>query len=81
MMTLRLWAGRHWLPEAPAASQIPASDRPALGALIIAMERLARAKRNEIARLGRRAKAAKVPRLRRLAREAKAEAKRLAGVV
>jgi hypothetical protein len=44
------------------------------------MERLSRPKRNEIARMGRRAKAAKHPRLRRLASEAKAEAKRLAGI-
>jgi hypothetical protein len=61
-----------------AASQIPASDRPALGALITAMERLARAKRNEIARLGRKAKAAKIPKLRQLTRQTVAEAKRLA---
>jgi hypothetical protein len=58
-----------------------ANERPALTNLIAAMAKLSRPKRNEIARLGRRAKAAKVPRLRRLAREAKAEAKRLAGVV
>jgi hypothetical protein len=42
------------------------------------MERLARAKRREIAMLGRKAPAAKQPRLRKLARAAKAEAKRLA---
>jgi hypothetical protein len=60
---------------------IPAGcPRPALFVLIAAMERLSRPKRNEIARMGRRAKAAKHPRLRRLASEAKAEAKRLAGV-
>jgi hypothetical protein len=61
-----------------AASQILASDRPALGALIIAMERLARAKRHEIARLGCRAKAAKIPKIRQLTRQTVAEAKRLA---
>jgi hypothetical protein len=61
---------------------IPAAcPRPALFVLIAAMERLSRPKRNEIARMGRRAKAAKHPRLRRLASEARAEAKRLAGVV
>ena len=60
---------------------ISAPERPALGNLITAMGRLSRRQRNEIARLGRRAKVAKHPRLRRLAREAKAEAKRLAGVV
>ena len=53
-------------------------DRPALTNLIEVMGKLSRPKRNEIARLGRRARAAKTPRLRRLAREAKAEAKRLA---
>jgi hypothetical protein len=60
---------------------IAAPERPALGNLIAAMGKLSRCQRNEIARMGRRAKAAKRPRLRRLAREAKAEAKRLAGVV
>jgi hypothetical protein len=60
---------------------IPAGcPRPALFVLISAMEKLSRPKRNEIARFGRKARAAKHPRLRRLAREAKAEAKRLAGV-
>jgi hypothetical protein len=54
-------------------------DRPALKQLVAAMARLSRRQRNEIARMGRRAKAAKQPRLRRLASEAKAEAKRLAG--
>ena len=53
-------------------------DRPALTNLIEVMGKLSRPKRNEIARLGRRARAAMTPRLRRLAREAKAEAKRLA---
>jgi hypothetical protein len=60
---------------------IAARERPALGNLIAAMGKLSRRQRNEIARMGRRARAAKVPRLRRLAREAKAEAKRLAGAV
>jgi hypothetical protein len=61
---------------------VPAGcPRPAWFVLVAAMEKLSRPKRNEIARLGRKAKAAKHPRLRRLAREAKAEAKRLAGVV
>jgi hypothetical protein len=51
-------------------------DRPALKELVAAMEKLSRRQRNEIARIGRRAKAAKQPRLRRLACETKAEAKR-----
>jgi hypothetical protein len=54
------------------------SRRPALGNLIAAMERLSRCQRNEVARLGRKARAAKVPRIRRLTREAAAEARRLA---
>jgi DNA invertase Pin-like site-specific DNA recombinase len=54
------------------------NDRPALTSLIAAMEKLARSKRNEIARLGRRAKAAKIPRIRRLTREVTAEVRRLA---
>jgi hypothetical protein len=58
---------------------IAAPERPALGNLIAAMGKLSRRQRNEIARLGRRAKAAKAPRIRRLTREANAEAKRLAG--
>lgn len=53
-------------------------SRPALANLIAAMEKLSRPQRNEIARLGRRAKAAKVPRIRRLTREVTAEARRLA---
>jgi hypothetical protein len=58
---------------------IPAGcPRPALFVLIAVMGKLSGPKRNEIARLGRRAKAAKHPRLRRLAREVRAEAKRLA---
>ena len=55
-----------------------APSRPALMNLICAMAKLSRPKRNDIARMGRRAKAAKHPRLRRLAREANAEARRLA---
>jgi hypothetical protein len=62
--------------------QIPAGcPRPAWFILVAAMEKLSRPKRAEICRLGRRARAARHPRLRRLDREAKAEAKRLAGVV
>jgi hypothetical protein len=53
-------------------------DRPALRELVAAMARLSRRQRNDIARMGRRAKAAKAPRIRRLTREAIAEAKRLA---
>jgi hypothetical protein len=52
--------------------------RPAWGALVIAMERLPRRQRVEIARVGRRAKAAKLPRIRRLTWQAVAEARRLA---
>jgi hypothetical protein len=55
-------------------------DRPALSSLINAMAKLSRPKRNEIARLGRKAKAGRVRRLRRLASAARAEAKRLAGM-
>ncbi|THD56019.1 MAG: hypothetical protein E8A46_04385 [Bradyrhizobium sp.] len=62
-----------------AQLRLEVAARPAWGALVIAMERLPRCQRVEIALMGRRAKAAKHPRLRRLAREAKAEAKRLAG--
>jgi hypothetical protein len=51
--------------------------RPALFILIAVMAKLSGAKRNEIARLGRRAPAAKHPRLRRLTREANAEQRRL----
>jgi hypothetical protein len=53
--------------------------RPAWGALVIAMERLPRRQRVEIARMGRKARAAKVPRIRRLTWAAMAEAKRIAG--
>jgi hypothetical protein len=53
-------------------------DRPALKQLVAAMAKLSHRQRNEIARMGRRAKAAKQPRLRRLTSEANAEAKRLA---
>jgi hypothetical protein len=52
-------------------------ERPALGRLIGAMERLPRRQRAEIARLGRKAHAAKKARIRLLAREAEAEARRL----
>jgi hypothetical protein len=55
-------------------------DRPALSSLINAMAKLSRPKRDEIARMGRKAKAGRVPRLRRLASAARAEAKRLAGM-
>jgi hypothetical protein len=54
-------------------------ERPALGNLIGAMGKLSQRQRNEIARLGRKAKAAKVPWIRRLTWAAVAEAKRLAG--
>jgi hypothetical protein len=58
---------------------IPAGcPRPALFILITAMGGLSRRQRNEIARLGRKAKAAKAPRIRRLTREVTAEARRLA---
>jgi hypothetical protein len=60
------------LPERDAPS------RPALAVLIGAMERLSRQQRDEVARLGRKARAAKVPRLRRLTWRAVAEARRLA---
>jgi len=60
---------------------IPACERPALGALLIAVAKLPRRQRVEIAKFDRRARAARVPRLRQLASAAKAEAKRLAGVV
>jgi hypothetical protein len=53
-------------------------ERPALKELIAAMGKLSRPKRNEIARMGRRARAAKVPRIRRLTRAVTAEARRLA---
>jgi hypothetical protein len=53
-------------------------ERPALATLIAAMGKLSRRQRNEIARMGRKAKAAKVPRIRRLTREVTAEARRLA---
>jgi hypothetical protein len=57
---------------------IAARERPALAVLIASMGKLSRKQRNEIARLGRKAKAAKVPRIRRLTREVTAEARRLA---
>jgi hypothetical protein len=55
-------------------------ERPALGNLIGAMGELSRRQRNEIARMGRKAKAAKVPWICRLTWAAVAEAKRLADV-
>ncbi|MCK1706125.1 hypothetical protein IVA86_33170 [Bradyrhizobium sp. 146] len=54
-------------------------ERPALGRLIGAMERLPRRQRREIAQLGRKARAAKMARVRHLAREAELEARRLVG--
>jgi hypothetical protein len=53
-------------------------NRPALASLIAAMASLSRRQRNEVARMGRKAKAAKVPGIRRLTREVTAEARRLA---
>ncbi len=58
--------------------QVAVKERPALTSLIAAMEKLSRRQRNDIARMGRKAKAAKVPRIRRLTREVTAEARRLA---
>jgi hypothetical protein len=55
-----------------------APDRPALTALVGAMEKLPRYQRNEVARIGRKARAAKLPRIRRLTWQAVAEARRLA---
>jgi hypothetical protein len=55
-------------------------ERPALGRLITAMVRLPPRQRQEIARMGRRAKAAKRATIRRLAREAAAEARRMAAL-
>jgi hypothetical protein len=55
-----------------------APRRPAIANLIAAMAKLAPRQRNEICRMGRKARAAKAPRLRRLAREAAAEARSLA---
>jgi hypothetical protein len=68
------------MTDTATQTDIPSTvlERPALCNLITAMERLARAKRIEIARLGRRAKAAKIPKIRQLTRQAIAEAKRLA---
>jgi hypothetical protein len=57
---------------------VPAGcPRPALFILIRALEALSRRQRNEIARMGRKAKAAKTPRIRRLTRKVTAEARRL----
>lgn len=55
-----------------------APRRPAYASLVAAMEKLPWRQRNEVARIGRRARAAKVPKIRRLTREAAAEARRLA---
>lgn len=52
-------------------------ERPALGRLIGAMAKLSRVRRQEVARLGRKARAAKEARMRFLARAAAAEARRL----
>jgi hypothetical protein len=58
---------------------IPAGcPRPALATLIAAMGKLSRRQRNEIARIGRKARAAKMPRIRRLTRDVTAEVRRLA---
>jgi hypothetical protein len=56
--------------------QSTVKERPALAALVLAMTKLSRPKRNEIARMGRKAKAAKASRIRRLCREANAEGRR-----
>jgi hypothetical protein len=53
-------------------------ERPALAVLIAAMGKLSRPQRNQIARMGRKAKAAKTERIRRLTREVTAEVRRLA---
>jgi dihydrodipicolinate synthase/N-acetylneuraminate lyase len=55
-----------------------APSRPAFANLVAAMARLSPRQRNEVARIGRRARAAKVPRIRRLTWQAVAEARRLA---
>lgn len=56
---------------------IPAGcPRPALFILIAVMGGLSRRQREEICRLGRKAKAARTARIRRLTREANAEARR-----
>jgi hypothetical protein len=57
--------------------QMTACPRPAIAALIVAMERLSRRKRIEIALLGRKAPAAKDSRIRRLTFAAAAEARKL----
>jgi hypothetical protein len=54
-----------------------APDRPALSVLIACMAKLSHRQRDEIARLGRKARAAKVPRIRRLTWRAVVEARRL----
>jgi hypothetical protein len=55
-----------------------ALSRPALAVLVAAMGRLSPKSRNEVARIGRKARAAKLPRIRRLTWQAVAEARRLA---
>jgi hypothetical protein len=55
-------------------------DRPAWWALVIAMQRLSRKQRVEVACFGRKARAAKEPRIRRLTWQAVVEARRLAQV-
>jgi hypothetical protein len=52
-------------------------SRPALTSLIREMERLSWRQRDEVARIGRKARAAKVPRIRRLTWRAVAESRRL----
>jgi hypothetical protein len=62
-----------------APLRLEAVERPALANLIAGMTKLSQRQRNEVARLGRKARAAKLPRIRRLTREAAAEARRLGG--
>jgi hypothetical protein len=68
-------------PEQPRkAPRDRLPDRPAWGALVIAMQRLSRKQRVEVACFGRKARAAKKPRIRRLTWQAVAEARRLSQV-
>jgi predicted signal transduction protein with EAL and GGDEF domain len=73
---------RDRLPNRPStistSFQRDVPSRPAFASLVTAMARLSRPMRNEVARIGRKARAAKLPRIRRLTREAAAEARRLA---
>jgi hypothetical protein len=64
------------IEQSTAARDAP--SRPAYASLVTEMARLSRPQRNEVARLGRKARAAKMPRIRRLTREAVDEARRLA---